>query len=1050
MFLSDASLKRPIAMSVGLIALMIFGAIAYRGTGVDLVPQVDVPYVSVSVVYPGASPDEIESAVARRIEDAVAQVDGLKHVTSTCANNFCQVMLEFDLGRDVDEAATDVREKVALVKNDLPPGAEEPEVLKYDVNALSVVTIALTGSAPVDDLYDWADDRLKDRFSSLSGVASVELIGGEKRDVLVEVDRDKLAASGLTLAHVVQAVGKGNIKIPSGQLTDGERELSVTFDAQAPSPADLGGIELGPPGGARVRLGDVASFGWGTKRRESLAFYAGRPAVLMKITKKGEANAAAVVDRVRRVYGDVCGELPEGMRLDWVRDNGDYVHATVAGGMDSIWQGILLTGVILLAFLADWRTTLVAFVSIPVTIMVSLIAFSLFGYTMNLVTMSAVGISVGVLVANSIVVLESVAGAMEGADAADRAALKSLVASATGRVALAVSASALTNIVVFLPVAFMKSLPGQFFVPFSIVVTAATFSSLLVSFTLTPILACLTAGRGERVNVALRFLLSPWRIAYSAMERFYAASVRPAIAHPWLAVAISAAATLLAFRLVLPGMQVDFVPVMDQSEMSVKLEFAADSTLEHSAARANAILERILALRDSHGEKVVERSALAVGKTQGVLGQVSRGPHLAELTLCLRKMGERSESIHELLAMVRAELAKEPDLIATALVPLIVGGASQSAEFHILGDSLDEVGAVALASGKDLERSPCAKDVATSVRAGRPEIRIHPRRAVLNDLGVKPDALGMTLRASFAGLTPATFTAGGRCYDVRVRFAQKDGAGQIDALNFPGAEGRPFTLGAVADAKESLQPVQIVRREKRRDAIVYANNAHGYGLGATLEEGLGTIGRRLPPGCEVKIGGIAEYMDEVFKEFGLVGAVAVILTYLLLCAIMESWTKPFVILFTVPFSYLGMFAAVRIAGTQFSVFGLLAGIMLVGVVVNAAILLVDGIGEAEAGGLAGRDAIAAATRSKFRPILMSCAAALFGMLPMALGGGLGSELRQSIGIGSVGGILLSSLVSLYFIPALYSALFARRSRTEVAAVHGDAAAGRRDAAPELV
>ena len=1026
MFLSDASLKRPIAVTVGLVALAIFGVIAYRGIGVDLVPQVDVPYVSVTVVYPGASPDEIESAVARRIEDAVAQVDGLKHMTSTCANNFCQVMLEFDLGRDVDEAATDVREKVALVKNDLPAQAEDPEVLKYDVNALSVVTLALTGNRPVDDLYDWADDRMKDRFSSLSGVASVELIGGEKRDVLVEVDRARVAASGLTLADVVQAVGKGNVKIPSGQVTDGARELSVTFDAQASAPERLGEIELGRPGGPRVRLGDVATFGWGTKRRESLAFFAGRPAVVVKITKKGEANAAAVVARVRRVFEDVARTLPDGMRLDWVRDNGDYVHATVSGGLDSIWQGVLLTGFILLLFLADWRTTLAAFVSIPVTIVVSLTAFALFGYTMNLVTMSAVGISIGVLVANSIVVLESIAAAAERAGRMDGPAVKALVASASGRVALAVAASALTNIVVFLPIAFMKSLPGQFFVPFSIVVTAATFSSLLVSFTLTPILAWLTAGKGEGVNRALRLLLTPWRAVYAATERAYRATVRPVVAHPWLSVALATVATLAAFRLVVPGMQLDFVPVMDQSEMTVKLEFPADSTLDYSARRANAILGRICALRDADGRPVVVRSAVTVGKTQGVLGQVSRGSHLAELTLCLRRMGTRRESIHDILLMVRRELADEPDLIGTALVPLIVGGASQSAEFHILGDDLGALDEAARAACRDLAAEPSAKDTATSVRAGRPELHIRPRRAVLSDLGVGADALGMTLRASFAGLTPATFTADGRCYDVRVRFAQQDGLDQVASLDFPGPEGRPFTLGAVAETEERLQPVQIVRREKRRDAIVYANNAPGYGLGTTLARGLEIVGGRLPAGCEVKIGGIAEYMEEVFAEFGLVGLVAVVLTYLLLCAVMESWTKPFVILFTVPFSYLGMFAAVRATGTQFSVFGLLAGIMLVGVVVNAAILLVDGIGEAEAGGARGRDAVLAATASKFRPILMSCAAALFGMLPMALGGGLGSELRQSIGIGSVGGILVSSLVSLYFIPALYAALFARR------------------------
>lgn len=1034
MFLSNASLRRPIAMTVGLIALMIFGALALRTTGVDIVPQVDVPYVSVSVIYPGASPDELESAVARRIEDAVSQVDGLKHVTSTCANNFCQVMLEFELERDVDEAATDVREKVALVRNDLPAGAEEPEVLKYDVNAKSVVMLALTGRLPVDDLYDYADDKLADRFSSLGGVAEVELIGGEKRDVVVEVDRDRLAASGLTLAHVVSAVGKGNVKIPSGQVTDGDRELSLIFDAEAAEPSDLGRIELGKAGGARVRLGDLASFGWGTKRRESLAFYEGRPAVLLKVAKKGEANAAAVVARVKKVFDEVKGALPDGMTLDWVRDDGDYVHATVAGGYDSIWQGVLLTGVVLLLFLADWRTTLAAFVSIPVTIVISLIAFSLFGYTMNIVTMSAVGISVGILVANSIVVLENIAARFaKGGDAGGREGARALVASATGEIALAVSASALTNIVVFLPIAFMKSLPGQFFVPFSIVVTAATFASLLVSFTLTPILAYLTAGRGEWLNRCLRFVLAPWQFAYNAFARFYTLSLRPVLAFPLLFVLAVSAATVFAFRFALDGMQIDFVPTMDQNEISVKMEFSADSTLEHTSVRANAILGRLLALRDSEGEPVVVRNALAVGKTQGMLGQVSRGSYLSEATLVLRQMDERRDSLEDLMALVRKALRDEPDVIATVLSPSIVGGAGQTAEFHIRGDELSVLNPVALSAEKDLKAEPCAKDVASSVRPGRPELRISPKRAVMNDLGATSDLLGLALRASFAGLTPATFTADGRCYDVRVRFAQKDGAEQVGELNFPGAEGRPFTLGAVADMRENLQPVQIIRREKRRDAIVYANNAAGFGLGTTLKRGRELIESRLPRGYDVKIGGIAEYMDEVFGEFGLVGVVAIVLTYLLLCAIMESWFKPLIILFTIPFSYLGLFLAVRVAGTEFSVFGLLAGVMLVGVVVNAAILLVDGVGEAEKGGVRGRAAIAKAAEVKFRPILMSCAAALFGMLPMAVGGGLGSELRQSIGIGSVGGILLSSLVSLYFIPALY-AVFTPKRKTASPAI----------------
>ena len=1021
MFLSDISLKRPIAMTVVLLVLALFGFLAWRTAGVDLVPLVDVPYVTVTVVYPGATPEEIETAVVRKIEDAVSQVDGLKHMTATCANNFCQVMLEFHLDRDVDTVATDVREKIDLIVNDLPSGAEKPNVAKFDVNATPVVTMALTSSSAKTvengDLYDYADNRLSSRFSSLPGVASVELIGGEKREVVVEVDRRKLAAKGLTLAEVVGKVGKGNIKIPSGEIDEAGRSAALTFDAEAKEPSELGAIELGRPGGAKVYLRDVAKFHFGTKRAESLAYFNGEPAVVLKITKKGEANAAKVVDLVRRAAERAKAELPAGMSLNWVRDDGAYVHATVRGGFDSIWQGILLTGAILVLFLAEWSSALVAFVSIPVTIIIALIVFPFFDCTFNLVTMGAVGISSGILVANSIVVLENIAARFQrGGDGG----VKSTVAKAAGQVAVAVCASALTNIVVFLPIATMKTLAGRFFVPFAIVITAATFASLFVSFTLTPILSSMFAGRGAGVNRALTFVLAPWNACYNATARFYRATLFPALRHPVLLIAAVAVLSAAGFAYLVPRLQLDFIPTMDKGEMTVRLEYPADTALEKTAERTLELARKIGSLKDSAGDPLAQSVTISVGKTQGILGAVSQGAYLAEIAVKLKDMTARRETIQDVAERLRDVCREEPDVIWSALVPLVIGGSAQSAEFRILGDDFDTLNAVGLATARDAAADPSCADVSHSIRIGRPETRLYPKRAVLNDLGVTPDALGTSLRASFAGLKCSRFTKGDRSYDVRVRFAEEDGFSQVDALNFPGADGVPFALDSVARKERVMKPVQIVRSMKRRAVTVYANNARGYGLGTTLGVLRAAAGKHLPPGYDTTVGGTAEYMDETFGEFALVTSVAIILTYLLLAAIMESWTMPFVVLFTVPFAYLGMFAALWATHTTFTVFGLLAGIMLVGVVVNAAILIVDERTVLLGRGIAPRAATLKASAAKFRPVLMSSAASLFGMLPMALGSGLGSELRAAIGIGSVGGILLSAVVSLYLIPALTS------------------------------
>lgn len=1021
MFLSDISLKRPIAMTVVLLVLALFGFLAWRTAGVDLVPLVDVPYVTVTVVYPGATPEEIETAVVRKIEDAVSQVDGLKHMTATCANNFCQVMLEFHLDRDVDTVATDVREKIDLIVNDLPSGAEKPNVAKFDVNATPVVTMALTSSSAKTvengDLYDYADNRLSSRFSSLPGVASVELIGGEKREVVVEVDRSKLASKGLTLAEVVGKVGKGNIKIPSGEIDEAGRSAALTFDAEAKEPSELGAIELGRPGGAKVYLRDVAKFHFGTKRAESLAYFNGEPAVVLKITKKGEANAAKVVDLVRRAAEKAKAELPAGMSLNWVRDDGAYVHATVRGGFDSIWQGILLTGAILVLFLSEWSSALVAFVSIPVTIIIALIVFPFFDCTFNLVTMSAVGISSGILVANSIVVLENIAARFQrGGDGG----VKSTVAKAAGQVAVAVCASALTNIVVFLPIATMKTLAGRFFVPFAIVITAATFASLFVSFTLTPILSSMFAGRGAGVNRALSFVLAPWNACYNAAARFYRATLFPALRHPVLLIAAVAVLSAAGFAYLVPRLQLDFIPTMDKGEMTVRLEYPADTALEKAAERTLALARKIGSLKDSAGDPLAQSVTISVGKTQGILGAVSQGAYLAEIAVKLKDMTARRETIQDVAERLRDVCREEPDVIWSALVPLVIGGSAQSAEFRILGDDFDTLNAVGLATAREAAADPSCADVSHSIRIGRPETRLYPKRAVLNDLGVTPDVLGTSLRASFAGLKCSRFTKGDRSYDVRVRFAEEDGFSQVDALNFPGVDGVPFALDSVARKERVMKPVQIVRSMKRRAVTVYANNARGYGLGTTLGVLRAAAGKHLPPGYETTVGGTAEYMDETFGEFALVTSVAIILTYLLLAAIMESWTMPFVVLFTVPFAYLGMFAALWVTHTTFTVFGLLAGIMLVGVVVNAAILIVDERTMLLGRGIAPRAATLKASAAKFRPVLMSSAASLFGMLPMALGSGLGSELRAAIGIGSVGGILVSAIVSLYLIPALTS------------------------------
>ena len=996
-----------------IICLMMFGILAYRNVGVDLLPQVDIPYVTITVVYPGASPDKIETTVAKKLEDAVVQVDGIKHVTTTCLNNFCQLVVEFELDRNVDVCATDIREKVDLIREDLPDEAEAPQIVKLDINAKPVVTIAIKGDRPIDELYDYADNALADRFSTLGGVAKVELIGGEKREVLVNVDREKLAARGLSLGDIVKAVGTENVDVPVGQIDDGPREISVKFNGEAAEIADLGNIQVGVVRGQRVYLHDVATFAFGTERKKSTATYDGAPCVVMKITKKGEANAVAVVDRVRRAFDELKKKLPGGMDMVWFRDDGDYTKAQVDDGLGSIRDGVILTGIVLLLFLADIRTAFVAFVTIPVTMVISLMTFSWFGYTMNMVTMSAFGISVGILVANSIVVLENVAKAFETHGVA--ADVPSQVERATSQVGLAVSASALTNIVVFLPIAAMKSITGKFLVPFAVTTVVATFASLLVSFTLTPILAMWTASYGGTINRFLTRLLAPWNWFYKRLENGYVRSLRGVLKAPLLFVIVVSALCGLGLYFYATRTQSDFVPKTDMGDISVRLEYAADSNLAHTADRTQAMAARLA--KDS----AVRHVLVTNGKVQGMIGQVSEGSYMAEIQLRLSPKTERPDDLlADVLGRIRRLANEEPDCLWSVMAPSIVGGSDADTIILVSGADLDELDRIGTAAQAGFRNDPATSDVSNSVRPGRPEINLSPNRAVLHDMGVASSDLGLVLRANVAGLKTTTYKKGDRSYDIRVRYVQRPGREQIPAMNLPGPDGRPIQVGAVTKLSDRIQPTQIVRYDKVRSVTLYANVAKGYGMGTTIAHETSLLTKLLPSGYEMKLSGMAEKMGEAVREFGLVMVVAVLLTYLLLAAMLESWTQPFIILLTVPFSYLGLYMAVYHTGTSLSIFGQLAGIMLVGVVVNAAILLIDEVNTLRhEQGYHKREALVAAAESKFRPILMSCVAALFGMLPMATGTGLGSEMRSSIGIGSVGGIIVSSVLSLYFIPAFY-------------------------------
>jgi len=496
MILSDVSIRRPVAMGCLIIGLALLGLNAYRKMGLELMPKADIPYVTVVTIYPGASPEELETDVAKKIEDAVVSIDGLKHASSTCMENVCQTLLEFQLEVDVDIAATDVREKLDLIRADMPEDVEDPIIQKFDINAKPIVTLALTGDVPLDELYDFADNTLRDRITVISGVADVQLVGGAEREVHVELDRARLAARGLSSMNVVQSIQQAVRTIPSGRVREGTTEYAVKFDADYDQVDELADLEIANENGQRCHIRDVGQVSMATEELRQAAMLDGRPCIAIKVVKKADANAVRVANAVRDAMAKLNAELPGGMDLVWIDDDGTFIEATNQSAWANVFVGILLTAAILFFFLYNVRALFVVAVTMPLTIIIGLFFMQAVGYTLNTSTLIAIGMSVGILVTNSIVVLEAIVKRLDATgDSKEAARLGAKEAF------VAVLASAGTNVVVLFPLAVMKTRIGLFIGPLAMTMFIMTVVSLFISFTLTPMLCSLPEAPPGRVPI---------------------------------------------------------------------------------------------------------------------------------------------------------------------------------------------------------------------------------------------------------------------------------------------------------------------------------------------------------------------------------------------------------------------------------------------------------------------------------------------------------------------------------------------------------------------
>lgn len=1012
MFLSKLSIERPVLVTMAILVFVVFGLLAYFDMPLNLMPDIEMPFVSIQVVYPGAGPEEVETQVTNRIEEAIATVSNIDHVQSYSLESVSITIVAFNLDKDVDVANQEVKDKVDAILRELPSSAEKPKVQKFNFSAFPFMEVILSGNIDSRELFELADTTVKERFSQIDGVAQVNITGGAKRQIDVKLTDSAVFENRLPIAQLMQILPAQNMDMPAGNFNRGSQEYSVRLKGQFSSVDEIGEARV-PSGYLMKKLSDIASIKDSSEDVRRKAVYYNVPqnkiqnnVVLLSLIKSSEGNIVEIAKQLRKELPSIQNSLPAGTTLNIIRDESDMTKATVDDTLNNIWMGILLTGLILFLFLHDLRSTFIVALSMPISVISTFVFLQIMGFTMNILTLMGLSTSVGILVTNSVVVIENIFRHKDMGKTRKEAADKG-----SSEIAVAVLASTLTNIVVFLPIASMTSMVGQFFKEFALTVTFATVISLASSFTITPMLASMiipegkTAGRwGKKFDA----IFDKFAGIYS---KFLGAVLKSK--NRSFGIMVAMVIVLIGSFALFPVIGMELFPAVDQGSVSVKVELPQGYNLDETAKVLDQIHKRLGKYKEI--EHVITNL--------GSMGRIDTGVNLASAELKLVDKKHRKRSSAQLATVITKDLADIPNAkIQVGMQQFMGGGGSAPIEFYLKGQDNQKLEEIKKQYLQALEGTPGMLNLDTSSRLGRPEITITPKRDQMALTGAMVYDLAIALRAAVEGFVTTQYSEGGNQYDIKISIDEEyvNSPEKLMQLTLP-IHGQNYLLSQLADISFEAGANRVTHMDRYRTIVFSADLDGDSKLGNVVSEIKNrTSNVKLPAGYEMAWGGNAEMLSDTVADMLKTFLLAVLLTYMLLAAILESFAQPLLIMATVPLGMIGVFWALLLTGQALNIFSMMASIMLVGIVVNNAILILDHVNMRRKEGLNSHDALIEAGELKLKPIIMSTLSIIIGMLPMALGIGESlKEFRQSMGVVSIGGLIVSSFLTLIIIPAFY-------------------------------
>ncbi len=1027
MNLPRISVRRPVAIAMVFLATLLFGLVSLTRLPLDVMPEMEFPSLTVITLYPGASAIEVEQQVTRPLEAALGGTENLKEISSQSKENVSFISLQFEWGSDISESASNARDLIELVKTRLPSNAYNPVIYKINSSLLPVLVYGVSANDSYNGLDKIIQDQIAAPLRKLPGVGTVMVLATPKREIKVDVDPHKLAAYNITISHIETILSAENITIPGGNIRVGDNDFAIRIPGDIEHVDELGELALINFNNRIIRLSDVATITDGFKELDEHSRTINGSGVGIMIQRQSGANTLEVVQAVRQKISEIHPTLPADIEIAEIMNSDELIVESIKNLTQSFWYALIFVVLVVFAFLREWRLSLIVFLTIPFSLITSFILIYAIGWTINIFSLMSLIIAMGMVVDNSIVVLENITQHIERGSRPSQAAIFG-----TSEMGSAITASTLTTLMVFIPMIFMGGLVGVMFKQLAIITSVTMVASLITALTLTPMASSQllkAKKRGEERKRYLLYRLSEKLFVY--LEIIYQKTLGWAVYHKTFTLTIVGLA-LGASLWVGKGLGTDYIPEFDAGDIIATIEIDISAT----ASKTDSISQVVMDIFEREVPEMMPGSLASIsGQSEnGMLTSVGfrEGKNIATVLCHLSLPNKRARSAKQIAHELRPHIAQIPEvenfnIVGGSIISQAVTGNLKPIEFHISGSNYEHLNAIATNLTQNLSGSPNFIDVVNTIDKGKMEVQVRVDRQKASALGLNTGMIGLQVRQSIYGAEAGGFKEEGNEFRIVVRYHPdyRSDIESIKNISLTNLLGQHIPLSSVADIELGMGSLQIDRLAQERIVRVMAE-LNGISLGEGQGEALQMLkDLDIPAGTEVKLAGQTTEQGASFADLYLIFFLGIALVYMVMAGQFESFRDPFIIMFAVPLTFIGIIWAFKLTGVTLSVTTFVGVIMLIGIVVNNGIVLVDYTNLLRKRGLKVYEAVQEAGRSRLRPVLMTSLTTMLGMLPLAMSEGMGREAYQPLGITMIGGLLASTFITLLVVPTVYAVFHAK-------------------------